>query len=212
MDSSKFDTRIKELKEQVNVLRGRMEEACKEFLDATKQFAVGWFQDCVESTVVSNYERAKEYGVKGLRNLKSDLGKLITIVPSIVEKHVNNDKYWVHRGVMSYDVLIQNFRYLVYQGHFPDTLGNAVREVLGYVGAIIVKHGFVNTGQAGTWEVKHGAAQPIYRRRYIWSEKMNNALKQYSNLCNEARKLSMELKEEEREKAEAEAKDLWKQA
>lgn len=212
MDTSSFDAQIKDLEQQIGGLRGQMENICKEFLEVTKEFTVAWFRNHVERTVTSQPKIAKKCGVEELRHFKSDLQKTITMVPRIVEEHVNNDKYWAHRGQIPDEHDRRFARYHV-SGRCPlDELDNAVREVLGYRGVILLKHGFAKTGEHSEWETKYGSEQPRYKYGYDWSEKMNTVLKQYSDLYDRLIKLDYELKKAKRDKAQAEAKNLWDQA
>ena len=212
MDGSKFDAPIRDLKEQMDTLREQMEKTCKEFLEATKEFAPTWFQKSVERAVTSQPELAKECGVNGLRSLKSDLQKLVAMIPHIVEQHVNCDKYWPHRAELPDEPELKFGRYHISKPRGPDELDNGVREILGYVGAILVKYGFAKTGEFGNWVAGYGSERPRYRFGYDWSEKMSSVLNKYSPLYDELVKLNEKLKKVEREKAEAEAKDLWEQA
>ena len=120
--------------------------------------------------------------MEGLRNLKSDLQKMIEMVPSIVEEHLNNDKYWAHRGQLSYEPY-QLGPYRVQGNRVPDELSEGVRELLGYVGAILIKHGFADTKQYSEWETKHGFERPRYSYGYDCSDKMITVLKSISHHC-----------------------------
>lgn len=212
MDASSFDAQIKDLEQQIGGLRGQMENICKEFLEVTKEFTVAWFQDRVKRAVISHPEIAKKSGLEGLRSVKSDLQKIIGMVPSIVEEHVNRDKYWPHRGKLPDEAHSQFGRYQFHGPRAPENLDDGVREVLGYAGAILVKHGFADTGQDSEWKTEPGCDQLRYRYGYDRSEKMNGVLKQYSGLYEELVKLDNELRKAKEERAKAEAKNLWDQA
>lgn len=214
MDTSKFDVQIRNLQVRMDAMRSQMEEICKEFFEATKEFAVAWFQSCIEKEVVSQPGVTKKSGKKGLRNLKTELQSTIAKVPHIVEKHVNQDKYWVHRGQLPDDNdLSSRFgRYQTYGRRAPEELEKGVRELLGYAGAILMKHGFVDTGECSVWEVQHGSERPRYKYGYDWSGKMNGVIQRYSGQYEELIKLDHEFKKIQQEKAEAEAKDLWNHA
>ena len=213
VNTSKFDSLIKELEGQIRVLRDRIEKTCKEFFEATNEFAVEWFQSCVERAVISNPELAKKSGVAGLRNLKSDLQNLAATVPSIVEKHLNIDRCWPHRRQIPDKPDPQLGRYQDYWRRLTiANLKNAVAEVLGYVGGVLVKHGFADTGPASAWAVIAWSEQPKYTCEYDWSQKLNAVFGRYSDLYGQLIELDGELKKVQREKAEAEAKGLWDQA
>ncbi len=208
MDTSKFDARIKELKKQTNDIQEQMENTRKEFLEAAKEFVPAWFQSCVERAVVSHPERAKEYDLNGLRNIKADLQKLIAQAPSIVEEALSSDEYWPHRGEMPGKTDPWHGRYQDYwRRSTTEGLKGSIKNTFRHVGAILAKYHLSND----SWLMPSPREGPKYVKEYDWSQKMDTLLKRYLDLGDDLIKFNEELKKMEREKAEAEAKDLWEQ-
>ncbi len=213
IDTSGFDTKIRELEKQEATLRDQMEETCQEFLQVTSEFAIEWFQSRVQQEVTSRPKLAKQLGVERLRQIKSELKALVSEAPNIVNKHINPEKYWAHRGALpdtngDYTVA---FRYKIQGRRGPDELEGAVSQLLGYAGAILVKHRIANTERRDDWHVNGGGGLPGYTHGYEWSDNMMNVMRRYSELYDEWLKLHQELKEVQRQRGEAEAKDLWDQ-
>lgn len=213
IDTSGFDTKIRELEKQEATLRDQMEETCQEFLRVTSEFAIEWFQSRVQQEVTSRPKLAKQLGVKRLGQIKSELKALVSEAPGIVNKHINPEKYWAHRGAppdKSGDHEVA-WRYMIRGRRGPDELGGAVKQLLGYAGAILVKHRIANTERRDDWDIDGGGKPPRYKHGYVWPDNMMNVMRRYSELYGEWLKLHQELKEVQRERGEAEAKDLWDQ-
>ena len=156
---------------------------------------------------------AKQLGVKRLHQIKSDLKALVSEAPDIVNKHINPERYWAHRGAppdKSSDHEVAS-RYMIRGSRSPDELEGAVKQLLGYAGAILVKHRIANTERRDDWDIDGGGGLPRYKYGYLWSDNMMNVMRRYSELYDEWLKLHQELKEVQQQKGEAEAKDLWDQ-
>jgi len=153
MDTSRFDDKIKKLNSQMDSLRRDMEVECENFLDATKEFAAEWAENEVKYTIQSHAELAKRYGRERLGKLKLELKELIENMPRIVDKHLNVDKYWVHRGELP-DGFPNNIgRYRISENHLPGDLNAALREVFGNVGILLIDNDF-DTVEGGDWEIE----------------------------------------------------------
>ena len=213
IDTSGFDTKIRELEKREAALRDQMEETCQEFLQVTSKFAIEWFQSRVQQEVTSRPGLAKQLGVKRLGQIKSDLKALVSEAPNIVNKHINPEKYWAHRGALpdksgDHEVV---WRYSILGRRSPNELEDAVRQLFGYAGAILVKHRIANTERRDDWHVNGGGGLPGYTHGYEWSDNMMNVMQHYSKLYGEWLKLHQKSKEVQRQRGEAEAKDLWDQ-
>jgi len=213
IDTSGFDTKIQELEKREAALRDQMEEICQEFLQVTSKFAIEWFQSRVQQEVTSRPKLAKQLGVERLRQIKSELKALVSEAPDIVNKHINPEKYWAHRGAPpdNSDDHEVAWRYTIRGSRNPDELGGAVKQLLGYAGAILVEHGIANTERRVDWHVNGGGGLPGYTHGYEWSDNMMNVMRLYSELYDEWLKLHQESKKVQRQRGEAEAKDLWDQ-
>lgn len=210
MKASDFDAEIVDLETQMADLRNKMEDVRKEFQVATAKFVSSWFQDRAELAITSRPETTKKHGVEQLRKLKSSLAQLVDSSHELARKHLDVDKYWAHRVGLA--VAPYSHIYRVYGRSVPDELDNAVREVLGYLGRLLAEYDFAEMGEHKEWEVKYPEPHPIYRHSYEWSDDMKDILNRYADLYHKLAVLSERLKEVERKKAEAEAKNIWDQA
>jgi hypothetical protein len=215
MDASDFDAKIGRLEEEMENLRQQMEKTCGEFLIATNEYIAIEFKEMVERGVISNPDIAKRHGVDTLRRLKSECKELISSVPDLVNLYLNKDENWGHRGKIPEKNDLRFERYAMYsnaplRGAFEE----GIRLILGYVGTLLVKYGFEEADSrlhAYKWTRIPGSNQIKYGIGFQWSEKMTEVLKVYSPQYNELIKLDDKVKKLEKEKAQAQAKNLWDQ-
>ena len=204
MDTSEFDTEIGKLEGEMKNLREQMEKTSNEFLIATNEFIVEWFKKELEKEVRSNPEITKKLGVEVLRKLNSDLQNLISEVPDLVNQYLNKDDCWGHRGPIPTG---WGKRW----GHNP--LEKNVRIILGHVGEIYIKYGYMqNSSLNCSWQRQPVSNLLIYSGDHdFWTKKRSEIIKQYREQYDKLITFEADLKKVKREKAEAEAKNLWDQ-
>lgn len=216
MDTSEFDPKIGNLEKEMKIFREQMEKTCDDFLIATNEFIIDWFNKSVQDSVQRNPDITKKHGIEGLRNLKSDLNDLILRVPDLVNQHLNKDAYWGHRDTISDGKEKLWGRYSLYRalGPIDGPLDEGTRIIFGYVGEILIKYGYVSLNETKivNYWTSIGSNRLRYSIGYNWSEKMSEIFKKYSDQYDKLIKMDNELKSLKRNKSEAEAKNLWDQA
>lgn len=215
MDTTEFDKRIAEIESNIESCRGKMEPICREFVDATKSFAVTWCKERTELAVKSKPEVIKQIGKDGVSELKGNLEKLYADLPNIVEEKINQDKFWSHRKNYRdsgrHDLLWDSFSFTSYQPRESvSALDKAIQEVLESLKPILVKKGLVEDWYSSKEDFF--PTKSSYDEKYSWSEEMMEAAKRYSEIhYEELSNFKRDLKAVNKEKIEAEANDLWNQ-
>jgi len=206
------DARIAALEAEIAEVRAEMERACRGFLDATREFAVHWFEQRVEQSVVANPEIAKIAGRDGLRRLKHELRRLVDQAPELVSTHVNRDRYWGHRpALMESSTALFNPTANPYdfRGEEPPrVLDGAVAEVLKRADALLEEFGFTS-GERPARVTGLPAGRPRRALAFSWSEPMQAALRRYAELYGRLRRANSELRPLRRKRADSDAKRLW---
>jgi hypothetical protein len=203
LDTEKYNAEIQDLKDKIETAKADMEEACKEFLKATEEFTAGWYQESVKSGLTENAKAALELGTEGLKKLKSELNDLIARLPDLVENLVNTGK-WPHRNELPADSS-RKFGISIVKELSNNYLHDYVQKLFGHVGALLIKHGLADSN----WDMKPGDDLPTYKVAVIWSEKMDEALRKYADVCDKWINLDNDLKKVEKKKTEAEISELW---
>ena len=206
------DEKIAEIDAEIQLLREQADEALQQFLQTAVSFFCDWSRRAVERGVTSQPETTKKLGLEGLRLLKGELKDLCDKMPEHVQKHMNHKALWLHRGDIPQHKDYTSSPYRFSGNRAPDKIDAPVREILGYVGALLLKFGLAKRDKDSEWEQTTAQPVPRYRYGFDWSAEMKTALKQYSDIYDNLARLVKETASIERQKAEAEAKSLWDQA
>lgn len=201
-----FDAQREEVEARILALREEMEGIKQEFLRATTDFVAKTFQAEVEKAIREKPGLAMAKGVSGLSQLKADLNVLIQDAPRLVEERLRRDELWPDRQDAVDEDLAWSLRSRPERGGFDEE----VRFLVGYVGTLLVKHGFADTSDRSEWEVKQGKGR--YRFWLQWSDEMRSVLEGYAGKVRELANLQRKAKDIVRRKAEAQARRLWQQA
>jgi len=207
-DISKFDQKIEDNERQINELRKKMEEICRNFIKETKGFVVIWSKKEVENAVVSMPDKVKEHGEESLKQMKADLQNFLTKVPELVDKYIDNEELWAHRDQLPENINQKFLSYLDEKWRHPNKVEKTIKILFGYVGEILQKHGFLKEG--GAWRIGNIKEKPEYQHGFIMSEKMKSTLDHYKEICIELMGLDEKIKSTKRKREEAKTRNLWK--
>lgn len=204
-----FDEDTARINSQIAAVRTEAEPVVEQFLRDTVDFLCDWSRQIVEKTVTSNPEKTKQLGKEGLSSLKNELAQLTGEMPEHVKKHLNLNELWLHRGEIAIKRQAgwSQSPYEFMGNSAPERLNTQMRVLLGYAGSLLVKFGF-----AGSDWTPSGANAQKYRYSFDWSDYMRSSLHRYAEVFNRLSKLAEQLESVKRQKAEAEAKQLWDQA
>lgn len=206
-DISKFDQKIEDTERQINELRNKMEEICRDFIKETKEFVVIWSKKEVENAIISVPDKVKEYGEESLKKIKADLQNFLTKAPESVDKYIDNEELWAHRGQLPEDINQKTMSYFDEKWRHPDKVEEAVKILFGYAGEILQKHGFLEEG--GAWRIGNIKERPEYQYGYIMSENMKSVFDYYKKMYYDLMRLDTELKSTKRQREKAKIRNLW---
>ena len=207
-----FEEDIARINSQIAALREQAEPALQKFLQNTVLFLCDWSRQTVERAVTSSPELTKQLGKEGLSRLKSELAQLTREMPDHVQKHLNKNELWLHRGEIPPRDKYSQGPYDFHSNRQPDKVNDQVRILLGYAGALLVKFGLAMYDKNSSWEQDTATASTKFKYGFDWSEDMKRCLLTYSEIYNRLSQLAEELASTKRQKAETEAKELWDQA
>jgi len=198
-DVSKFDQKIEDTERQINELRKKMEEICRDFIKEMKGFVVIWSKKEVENAVVFMPDKVKEHGEESLKQMKADLQNFLTKVPELVNKYIDNEELWAHRDQLPENINQKFLSYLDEKWRHPNKVEKTIKILFGYVGEILQKHGFLKEG--GAWQIDNIKERPEYQYEYTMSamsEKMKSAFDHYEKMYYELMSFDNELKSTKR--------------
>jgi hypothetical protein len=189
------------------------------FIELTKQFALEWTQREVEAVINSleneafpvlpavpnlsgnseNLENSEnlvkineKFNNEKLSRLKSGLKELPHQIPDIVETHLNNNYYWVHRSKPSHSGISRD--YIEFRkDKMLKELTISIRFILGSSSEIII-------GLSNEMSEEKGWVKEKGKRKYVcflrFSDEMTASLNRYFDNLEELFALNHEINEE----------------
>lgn len=209
MNNSESNRNIQKYNNDVKQLKQEMEKVCAYFISAACEFAKMWFNKKIDHAIESKPEIANRFGKEGLKKLKSTLNKLLLEIPGIVDNCLNKNELWIHRQDISEIPLKKSVVYI--NPELKDNvLYNAVRNVLGPVGTLLIEFGFEDTNPENIWGEKDGCVFLRPRVGYKWTDEMRKHVMNYANLYEKFHKTLLELRIWLDKREKEKAKELWK--
>lgn len=212
MDTSQYDARIAQAQREIDGVRSRMEAVTRDFVSETKGFAAQWMRDQVHKSFVAQSDTSKAMDKDRVASLKADLETLAQQVPGLVEQELLQDELWPHRRQSFRGTSDDYMEFFSGGRRAPERIDLKIRRVVGHAGRLLSKYGLAKLDtQFGDWKRQHDNTL-IYATSLEISPQMLDILKSYTSLVQEYTKARYQVERAEREKAEAEAADLWNRA
>lgn len=199
MDTSQYDAAIEKLSQDIEEQMKQLEATRYEIRDLIKETTIYWFNKEVQNTLASDPERSKKLGIEGLRPLRSDLDKLIALVPELAEQNTA-DKYWAHCRTLP-TVPFQSQQIL--SNEYPNVLYDNLRNLFWHVGSILARYGFKVQGYS---DQKYDSGLMLPGEI---DKKLRDVNKRYEEQYRNLNSLNDKFISTKREKSDAEIKDLW---
>lgn len=161
-------------------LLAEMEGARDSFLRASGVFIASWGEGHLREVIAERHALARAKGAVGLRSLKSEWLALREEFPALVDAQLNRDSVWPHRRLRLPDsaaIAKDQWFYDVERDQPPRCIMIELRKLAGFVGRLLIRHGFEDIGQDGSWEpITHENALVSYRGPLVISDPMRDAL------------------------------------
>jgi hypothetical protein len=214
MNILEYDEKIEDLIVKIDKTRQKMAPILLTFLNETKIFVTKFYKDTVKEYVISNPDITKNYGKEGISDLKYECRELIKMIPEMIESYIGNDKFWSHKCPVN-DLKKECKVYPTFSTHYDRTntksIMESLRPILGYVGNLLLKYGYIKKGKYSIWKMSD--EKFVYHGNFDCTPEMNTSLKEYLEMDKVLAGLINELKSIEKQKEEAvnkgEAEEIW---
>jgi hypothetical protein len=212
MDTLSYDAQIKEGQAKIDELFGKLEGIRQGFVKATGSFIGKWFTETVERNVKWKAEQTKQMAPARLKQLKADLNALVAKTDQIATEGLKSKDLWPLQQEWPENAKNDSSAYFELKKRAGELIEPAVKGLIGPLGRLLIDAGFVKEKDQ-EWK-NQGAPVPRYAEnyRFEWSKDMQAKWKQYEDTSYEISRAYDALKNVEKTKAEAQAKDLWDNA
>lgn len=203
-----FDKKIEILEIELEDINSKLENTKLEALIQLKVFIEEWFEKEARSIIVSNPSLSNSIGVERLKQIKQEVTELIHSVDELVETHLNVQYLWDY----NYET---GTGFYILGDKMPEKMNVTMRFVLGQLGKILSKDGFVNIkptyGSNRQYDVWFDSAtgKVKYPFSLNYPKELITTMKKYDELLRESSSKQSELKRIQKEKAETSVESIW---
>lgn len=195
---------VKEKLYEIDSKQIELEFLQQQFLVECKRFIAQSMEGRIRQAILSCPEKVIAQGKKGLTPIKEKANQFFDDISEAVEKNIGKTELWLHTRQ---ELVSKNFPedfYAFADETGPQSLNNAVKELLSPVGLLLLENG-LDTEE--NWEVSGKLA--LYRHSLEWNREMQDSMKKYSARFNELAVLVKEYEILAEKSAGNEALDLW---
>lgn len=210
-----YDSNIKQAISELEQVRSTTETLVPQFIGIVAQFVTSWSQRIVERAIAEKPDVTMSLGKEKLGQMKECFQAILQAVPARAEKRLNDNILWPHRTDMPKGKESDAMSAYELNKLHVDQLDEALRELIGDVGGLLIEYGFSNASGQTEWEKKSGKLRykygiSDYDNPHSSGKKQLN--EQYKQAIDRYVVATKKLKDAERSKASAEAKNLWANA
>ena len=216
-----FDSSIQQKQVELDAVKARLEELRLQFVKDTIIFVAGWYETTSKQYATTNSQITLNLGKERLTEMKKKVNELVKDSGRIVSEILSEPSIWWDLTPHDSGEILSPYEQ--YGNRFPDILDKPVRRALGRLGAVLEEFGYgVKTRLAypGTPEpawaeyptgpaYSKPVASPYYPHFVVWSEAMQNTIKQYNELYKQGIRLFHEIASLQDQKKAKQANDLW---
>lgn len=215
MNCESNDQAIKQARIELERVRDRAEALVPEYKSVIASFVSDWANKLIERAVTDKPDVTKALGKQKLGEIKTKFNGILDSFPDLSQKRLEDDSIWPHRGEIPEEIESNSTISYDLKSSANDSINEAMRDLIGEVGALLIENGFADTGSHSEWKARSGKPPrysygiPSYGIAH--DEELGRITKQYGQILEEYVTAAKTLRESERAKEAAEAKDLWDQ-
>jgi hypothetical protein len=214
--SEDIDSQIDQKEKTLLPLCTHMEEYKNRFIEKTIEFTSEWYRKTTKNYVSKYPEVTLNMREEKIVQMKAQVNQLILDTEKIVRAELEQPELWWHLRPRLHDSIDQ---YLQVGDKPPEILDRAVRHVLGRLGLIFEDYKFNVSarGISGSYKefwFEHPPGNesvyvPSYPHLLAWSQKMQDAIRDYNMEYVEANAIFVEVQKLKQEKKRQQAVSRW---
>lgn len=160
-----------------------------EFKQTTALYIHDWSIQLMKRYLTNNPEITKKLGPQQSEELKRDFKELLAAFPELTAKRLDDPKIWLHR-IKIPEKELQDLTYSYQlEKRSKKWINQAIRELIGLVGSLLISYGFIDLKNEYEWEMKAGNvlqyAYDIPTRNNEHFQALNKLLERYKNILIE---------------------------
>ncbi len=212
MNSTDFDRIIAQERKVLASIKEQGEKLIPEFKRITASYIRELSIKLMKSYFRNKPEVTRSLGTEKLEEMKREFTGILVSLPEHTSKLLDDSQIWLHREEIP-DRAVTDMTYSYYfEKRSNKSMDEAIRDLIGLVGSMLIKYGFVEAGKDFTWKMTPGGipqyANDLPSKGMDHHKALNKLMEQYKNILVEYVFAIQNLRKAEQAKNSAQAGGL----
>ena len=189
MNSTDFDRIIAQERKVIASIKEQGEKLIPDFKRVTAAYVRELSINLMKSYFKYKPELTRRLGAKKLEEMKVEFTGMLESLPEQTNRRLDDSQIWLHREAIP-DHAVTDMTYSYYfEKRSNKSMDEAIRELIGLVGSMLIKYGFVETGKDFTWKMTSGGipqyANDLPSKGMDHHKALNKMMEQYKDILVE---------------------------
>ncbi len=212
MNRTDFDRIIAQERKVLASIKERGEKLIPEFKRITASYIRELSIKLMKSYFKYKPEVTRSLGTEKLEEIKREFTGILVSLPEHTSKRLDDSQIWLHREEIP-DRAVTDMTYSYqFEKRSNKSMDEAIRDLIGLVGFMLIKYGFVEAGKDFTWKMTPGGipqyANDLPSQGMNHHKALNKLMEQYKNILVEYVFAIQNLRKAEQAKNSAQADGL----
>lgn len=145
---------------QENKVLASIQEHCEniipEFKEIITLYIKDWSIELMKAHWTAKPEIIKNLGPQKSQDMKKEFKEILALMPEAANKRLNDPQIWLHRiEIPQFELTDLSYSYYL-EKRSKKYINLAIRELIGLVGALLIKYGFIEVENDYDWEMTSG--------------------------------------------------------
>jgi hypothetical protein len=156
MSSTDYDRIIAQERKVLASIKENGEKLIPEFKRITTSYIRELSINLMKSYFRYKPEVTRNLGTEKLEEMKREFKGILDTLPEHTSKRLDDSQIWLHRVEIP-DHAITDMKYSYqFEKRSNKSMDQAIRDLIGLVGSMLIKYGFVEAGKDFTWKMTPG--------------------------------------------------------
>lgn len=207
MNEAEYMKQKDELNRQLQTRRDNLDKIVIQYIEVLSQVIQNWSMETIETAIMDEAEITKSLPEEQLREMKEEINLLLGQYPGLVQAELDTDQMWPHRMDIPKDLHKDRMEIQLAVERRRARVDESIRRLLGRVGLILRKHGFIDESRR-IWDFGPDG-RAAYRYPLPRGRETEALMAEYFELLRGYGEVAYELRDLEHTKEAEEAKKRW---
>ena len=189
MNSTDFDRIITQERKVLVSIKEQGENLIPEFNRITALYIRELSIKIMKSYFRTKPEVTRSLGTEKLEEMKQEFTEILDSLPEHISNRLDDSQIWLHREEIP-DHAVTDMTYSYYfEKRSSKSMDEAIRDLIGLVGSILINYGFVEADKDFTWKMTPGGipqyAKDLPSKGMDHHKALNILMEQYKNILVE---------------------------